>query len=108
MTIKIINGKPTRMLENVEHRVGKVLRRIEEGDNYFVYASWVSDDGQLGDFEVFKKMIRPKTNLDKNTEYEYIEAYPSSFEWGTNAWSYTHRKYVDRQIKKIKSKGNAS
>ena len=47
MTIKLINGIPTRMLEDVEKRIGKVLKKVEEGENYFVYISNPSDDGKF-------------------------------------------------------------
>ena len=104
MTIKLINGIPTRMLEDVEKRIGKVLKKVEEGENYFVYISNPSDDGQFGDFEVFLKKYEPKSILDSHTEYEQIEHYPATSEWGKIAWSFRKRTNVDKQIKKFLSK----
>ena len=100
MTIELINGIPTRMLELHERKAEKDFYQIEEGKDYFVYASWVSADGEIGNFEVFKKTYRPKSNYDKDGDYEQIQSYPSTSDWGTIAWSFRKKKNVDKFIKK--------
>ena len=115
MTVKNINGVPTRMLEEVFWRNGSLFVRVAEGDDYFVYEVTscprpkvmpkLSDcvmpkAGDTGNFEIITKRIVPKSSLDKNTEYEQIEKYPSNEEWGSFAWTYTQWDNVARAVRK--------
>ncbi len=102
MEIKMINGIPTRMLDEVVKTNGKTFKRIEEGNDYYVYAE-IEDDGtgfdkEYGNFEVFLKKYKPKSKFDKNADYSQIESYPSTSEWGKRAWTYTQKKYLNKFI----------
>ena len=100
MRVEMINGKPTRMLEDEVTSCEKIMKKFEEGDNYFVYASWT--DGECGDFEVFVKTYRPKSEFDTHTEYVQVQHYPKTSEWGKIAWSYRKlsnlRKFIDEKF----------
>ena len=99
--IELINGKPTRMLGDTVVTANKVMKKYEEGKDYFIYAAWVM--GDYGDFEVFTKMYRPKSKYDKNEGYTQIQHYPSTSEWGKFAWSYRNinnaRKFIEKRFK---------
>lgn len=100
MKIEIINGKPTRMLEDVVAKERKTLTKFMEGENYMVYTAWT--DGEYGDFEVFVKTYRPKSQFDTNEGYTQVQHYPKTSEWGKIAWSYRKlenlRKFINKRF----------
>lgn len=115
MSIKEINGVPTRMLDEVFWKNGSLFVRVGEGEKYFVYevASCPKPDvlpsidkipmpkkGDTGNFELIVKRIVPKSTLDTHEEYEQIEKYPSNEEWGQFAWTYTEWNNIERAIRK--------
>lgn len=98
MDIKIIDGKPTRLLGNVVKTNGKVFNRIEEGEDYYVYCE--GEDGEYGNFEVILKTYRPKSVFDNNKEYTNVEHYPATSEWGKIAWTYTQKKTLKKFLER--------
>lgn len=103
MRIEVVNGEPTRMLEDVVKTNGKTFKRIIEGKNYYVYSEIKKDrdvNGDYGNFEIFLKTYKKKSKLDKNNEYTQIEHYPSTSEWGKIAWTYTQKKFLNKFIER--------
>ena len=115
MEIKEIEGKKVRMLEPVFWKNGSLFSKVAEGEEYYVYEV-VScprpkviptidrilkpKSGDTGNFELFCKRIANKHPLDKCEEYEMIDAYPSTSQWGSLAWTYTQWDNVKRAIRK--------
>ena len=99
MKIEMINGNPTRMLDEWVKTNGTKYKKIEEGDNYYVYSEG-GGLGETGNFEIILKVYKKKSDFDKHTEYTHIEHYPATSEWGKYAWSYTRYENVKRFIRK--------
>ena len=114
MRIEEIDGKSVRMLEKVFYKNGALFTRVEEGERYYVYrVSFCPkpeklpsedeiikpDEGDFGNYELIVKRITPKHHLDENEGYDFIEAYPSTSQWGTYAWTYTRWSNIKRAIK---------